>query len=106
MAKEITPTMDKEWNRQNCVQLILEARGKETEGMSVQYRLLRALEEGGYTKAAELQRNIISDEKNHDLIYQAMQQMLDGDILIDDNDMMFVLNTIKKAIEKDDDKDD
>lgn len=103
--KEYSPAEDREWTKERCAELIVENMKAEPDAIKKYLPLLNALEEGGYKRAAGLIREIISDEKNHLLILQGMLQEFDGDIPVADDNVQSALQNIKKAIEKDEDKD-
>lgn len=96
-----SPAKEKEWTKQRCAELIVENAKAEMDSISKQLLLGNRLEEAGYHKAAALNREIISDEKNHLLIYMGMLQEFDGDIPIAEDNVQGALQKIKKAIEKD-----
>lgn len=106
--KEIkTPSSaeEKKWQKQRCAELIVENMEAEPDAIKKYLPLLNMLEEGGYKKAADLIREIISDEKNHLLILQGLLLEFDGDIPVADDNVQGALRNIKKAIEKDADED-
>lgn len=94
----------KKWTKQRCAELIVENMEAEPDAIKKYLPLLNLLNEGGYKKAADLIREIISDEKNHLLILQGMLLEFDGDIPVAEDNVQSALRQIKESIEKDSDE--
>lgn len=105
-VEKMLPSEEKKWNKNCAASQIVENMEKECEAIKEYLPLLHTLEDGGYKTAAKLVREIISDEKNHLLILQGVLQEFDGDIPVADDNVQGALQRIKKAIEKDSDKDE
>lgn len=97
MAKE--PMMvEKEWNKADAAIRIIDCVGKATDLQKEYFKLITTLSEGGYKKATDTIRNLVSDIKNHNLILQALLLEFDDGIPIDEDGAMKALNDLRDAM--------
>ena len=102
MAKE--PMMiEREWRKADAAIRINDCMGKAIDLQKEYFKLLTSLAEGGYKKATDTLRNLISDIKNHNLILQALLLEFDDSIPIDEDGAMKALSDLRDAM-KDTDK--
>lgn len=97
MAKE--PMMvEREWRKADGAIRIIDCIGKATDLQKEYFKLITTLSEGGYKKATDTLRNLISDIKNHNLILQALLLEFDDNIPIDEDGAMKALNNLRDAM--------
>lgn len=101
IKEEITPEQKERYERRCIAHSIVENMEDEAEAIKNYFPLIGSLEDGGYRKAANIIREIVSDEKNHLLVLQGMLQEFDGDIPVAEDNVQKALQSIKRAIEKD-----
>lgn len=97
MAK--TPMMiDKEWTKADAAIRIMDCVGREMDLQKEYFKLITTLAEGGYKRAADTLRNLVSDIKNHALILQALLLEFDDNIPVSEDGVTTALNNLRDAM--------
>lgn len=97
MAK--TPMMiDKEWNKADAAIRIMDCVGREMDLQKEYFKLITTLAEGGYKRATDTLRNLISDIKNHALVLQALLLEFDDNIPVAEDGVANALNDLRDAM--------
>ena len=97
MAK--TPMMiDKEWTKADAAIRIMDCVGREMDLQKEYFKLITTLAEGGYKRAADTLRNLISDIKNHALVLQALLLEFDDNIPVAEDGVANALNDLRDAM--------
>ena len=97
MAK--TPMMiDKEWTKADAAIRIMDCVGREMDLQKEYFKLITTLAEGGYKRATDTLRNLISDIKNHALVLQALLLEFDDNIPVAEDGVSKALNDLRDAM--------
>ena len=97
MAK--TPMMvDKEWTKADAAIRIMDCVGREMDLQKEYFKLITTLAEGGYKRATDTLRNLISDIKNHALVLQALLLEFDDNIPVAEDGVANALNDLRDAM--------
>jgi hypothetical protein len=97
MAKE--PMMiDREWRKADAAIRIIDCVGKAVDLQKEYFKLITSLSEGGYKRATDTIRNLISDIKNHTLILQALLLEFDDGIPVAEDGVAKALNDLRDAM--------
>lgn len=97
MAKE--PMMiDREWRKADAAIRIIDCVGKAIDLQKEYFKLITSLSEGGYKRATDTVRNLVSDIKNHGLILQALLLEFDDSIPVAEDGVAKALNDLRDAM--------
>lgn len=102
MPKEVV-MRDREWNKADAAIRIMDCVGREMDLQKEYFKLITTLSEGGYKRATDTLRNLISDIKNHALVLQALLLEFDDNIPVAEDGVASALNDLRDAM-KDTDK--
>lgn len=103
MAK--TPMMiDKEWTKADAAIRIMDCVGREMDLQKEYFKLITTLAEGGYKRATDTLRNLISDIKNHALVLQALLLEFDDNIPLAEDGVANALNDLRDAMKDTDEE--
>lgn len=102
MPKEVV-MRDREWNKADAAIRIMDCVGREMDLQKEYFKLITTLSEGGYKRATDTLRNLISDIKNHALVLQALLLEFDDNIPVAEEGVTSALNDLRDAM-KDTDK--
>ena len=102
MPKEVV-MRDREWNKADAAIRIMDCVGREMDLQKEYFKLITTLSEGGYKRATDTLRNLISDIKNHALVLQALLLEFDDNIPVAEDGVTSSLNDLRDAM-KDTDK--
>lgn len=97
MAKEVV-MRDREWTKADAAIRIMDCVGKEMDLQKEYFKLLTTLAEGGYKRAGDTMRNLISDVKNHALVLQALLLEFDDNIPVSEDGVAGALNDLRDAM--------
>lgn len=97
MAQE--PMMvEKEYRKADSAIKIIDCIGKAIDLQKEYFKLITSLSEGGYKRATDTIRNLISDIKNHTLILQALLLEFDDSIPVAEDGVAKALNDLRDAM--------
>lgn len=102
MPKEVV-MRDREWNKADAAIRIMDCVGREMDLQKEYFKLITTLSEGGYKRATDTLRSLISDIKNHALVLQALLLEFDDNIPVAEDGVASALNDLRDAM-KDTDK--
>lgn len=103
MAKEVV-MRDREWTKADAAIRIMDCIGKEMDLQKEYFKLITTLAEGGYKRAADTLRNLVSDIKNHALILQALLLEFDDNIPVEESGVASALDNLRKAMKDTDEQ--
>lgn len=97
MPKEVV-MRDREWNKADAAIRIMDCVGREMDLQKEYFKLITTLAEGGYKRATDTLRNLISDIKNHALVLQALLLEFDDNIPVAEDGVANALNDLRDAM--------
>ena len=90
--------IDKEWTKADAAIRIMDCVGREMDLQKEYFKLITTLAEGGYKRATDTLRNLISDIKNHALVLQALLLEFDDNIPVAEDGVANALNDLRDAM--------
>lgn len=97
MPKE--PMMiEREFRKADAAIRIMDCIGREMDLQKEYFKLITTLSEGGYKRATDTLRSLISDIKNHALILQALLLEFDDGIPVAEDGVAKALNDLRDAM--------
>ena len=103
MAKEVV-MRDREWTKADAAIRIMDCIGKEMDLQKEYFKLITTLSEGGYKRASDILRNLVSDIKNHALVLQALLLEFDDNIPVEEDGVASALDNLRKAMKDTDEQ--
>lgn len=97
MPREVV-MQDREFRKADAAIRIMDCIGKEMDLHKEYFKLITTLAEGGYKKATDTLRNLVSDIKNHALILQALLLEFDDNIPVAEDGVAKALTELKDAM--------
>jgi rubrerythrin len=97
--------MEKKWTKREICTRIAENMLKEAEAIKEYLPLLNDFEDNGDKKSAGMVREIIGDEKNHQILLMGLLQKYDGGIPVAADGVQQVLGSIRNNLKEDGDED-
>lgn len=90
--------VEKEYRKADSAIKIIDCVGKAIDLQKEYFKLITSLSEGGYKRATDTVRNLISDIKNHTLILQALLLEFDDGIPVAEDGVAKALNDLRDAM--------
>lgn len=98
MTKEPSLIPNKEWTKSAAARETMECQKNLLELQKEYFNMIGTLEEGGYKRATDTIKSLISDIKNHNLILQALLLEFDGEIPIAEDGVAKALKDLRDAM--------
>ncbi len=90
--------VEKEYRKADSAIKIIDCVGKAIDLQKEYFKLITSLSEGGYKRATDTVRNLISDVKNHTLLLQALLLEFDDSIPVAEDGVAKALNDLRDAM--------
>lgn len=90
--------IEKEWTKADAAIRIMDCIGREMDLQKEYFKLITTLAEGGYKRATDTLRNLVSDIKNHALVLQALLLEFDDNIPVSEDGVAGALNDLRDAM--------